>query len=548
MERINGTFIPYEEEKSAHLENWLGTPPEYDHIDEELHCDVVVCGGGLAGVSAAREAAEQGADVVLFEKCTGIQCRSGDFGVIGSQIVREHWGQERDFTDQKLDIVNHLVQESGNRASFQIWKTWADEVGSAFDWYCGSVEDLCCLPETAAAPPEGVKHWLQPARYPDPEAFRLEEERVKAYPCTVQFCPDQRFVFQSHWEKALATGKVRAFMASPVKKLLRGSSGRVTGVIAEGFDGTVYRCTADRGVVLATGDYSSDENMLFYYNPQLKGMWHGFPSVDPEGRCANTGDGHKMAMWVGARMEDTPHATNDHNMGGVLGTASFLELNILGERFMNEDCSGQDVNNIVARLPGQTMYQIFDANWVNEVPLMAPRHGQVCAVVPEEAAARNRSLSSAYGYATPSSVEKAVKRGRVLKADTMEGLVDQMDMTDEARKTALASIRRYQTLAQQGADTDFGKTAKRLSRLETPPYYACKIGLGSVLCVHGGIECDAACRAYDQERRVIPGLYVCGNVMGGRYAVAYPLTVAGSSHSTALTFGRIAGRSAASGR
>jgi hypothetical protein len=463
--------------------------------------------------------------------------------VIGSKLCTEKWN--RDMLDVKDDIVEALVHESGNRANYRLWKMWADEVGDAFDWYAGAVDDLYCLSETTEIPPEDVEHWLQPARYPSPEAFNIDEERYKTYQCTVQFYPDQSFVFNEHWAKAEATGNAKAYLATPAKKLLRDETGRVNGVIAQSYDGKVYKATANKAVILATGDYSSNEDMLHYYNPQTMNIPHFFTSVDPEGNFANTGDGHKMAMWIGGRMEEFPHATNDHNMGGVLGSTGFLELNINGERFHNEDVPGQELNNLLNRLPERTIYTIFDANWVNEVPLMTPGHGQVCAIVSEEAAERNSYLSATYGYANQKMVDDSVASGATLMGNTIEELVDQFEMTDEAKQTAIASIQRYAELAEKGVDEDFNKMGKRLSKLQTPPYYASKIGMGGLLCVHGGIECDLQLRALDSDRNVIPGLYVCGNVMGGRYGSTYPITVPGSSHSSALTFGRIAGRNAA---
>ena len=68
-----------------------------------------------------------------------------------------------------------------------------------------------------------------------------------------------------------------------------------------------------------------------------------------------------------------------------------------------------------------------------------------------------------------------------------------------------------------------------------------------MIAVMGGLESDEEARCYDEEGKVIPGLYVAGNVQGNRFSVDYPLTVPGLSHSIALTFGRIAGRNAALG-
>ena len=527
------------------MEDWLGEAPEYadEDIDEELEADVVVVGGGLAGISAARAAAEEGASVIVFEKCDAYQCRSGDFGVIGSQIYEDNWG--RGCLDMKPDICDEIVKSSGNRSNYALVNKWADAVGEAFDWYCGSVDDLYILKETCEIAPDGVEQWLQPARYPSPEAWNIDDEHYKCYQVTCQFYPSQQFVFDAHVQRAMDTGLVTGYTSTPVKKLLRDEGGPVTGVIAQSYDGTVYRALAHKAVILCAGDYSSDDNMYTYYNPWCRNNRHFFTSVDPEGNFANTGDGDKMAMWIGAKMEEGPHASNNHNMGGVLGSAAFLMLDMHGKRFHNEDVPGQELDNRLHNLYKNGCYQIFDAAWADEVPFLSPSHGQVCAVVSEEAAAKNSYLKSTYGYANQAMVDDSVEEGRTLKADTLEELVAQFEMSDDAKAQALASIEQYNEYAKNGKDEEYGKMPSRMFALENPPFYACKFGLAGLLVVNSGLEVDENQRVLDTEREVIPHLYAAGNNMGGRYACHYPITVPGSSHSSALTYGRLAGIAAA---
>ena len=74
------------------------------------------------------------------------------------------------------------------------------------------------------------------------------------------------------------------------------------------------------------------------------------------------------------------------------------------------------------------------------------------------------------------------------------------------------------------------------------------VSIGISLVLIGGIDCDTRCRALDADKNPVPGLYVAGNTMGGRFLVDYPVTVAGASHSMAMSFGRLAGRNAAAGK
>lgn len=130
----------------------------------------------------------------------------------------------------------------------------------------------------------------------------------------------------------------------------------------------------------------------------------------------------------------------------------------------------------------------------------------------------------------------------MLRADTLEELIELMGLPKEE---ALASIARYNKMCDQKCDEDFGKQEKRLFPVEKGPFYATKFTPAIMIICMGGIESDEHCRAYDVDGNIIKGLYVTGNVQGNRFSAEYPLTVPGISHSMALTFGRIAGKSAA---
>ena len=115
------------------------------------------------------------------------------------------------------------------------------------------------------------------------------------------------------------------------------NAGRVEGVIVEDENGDYKKITASKAVLLATGDYASNAEMMSYYVPWSDRFMSIFPNVDAKGEKTNTGDGQQMGMWIGAKMEDGPHAPMTHHLGGPLGMDAFLLVDINGERFMNED-------------------------------------------------------------------------------------------------------------------------------------------------------------------------------------------------------------------
>lgn len=154
-------------------------------------------------------------------------------------------------------------------------------------------------------------------------------------------------------------------------------------------------------------------------------------------------------------------------------------------------------------------------------------------------------LSTIDNYISPALVEKAVASGKLLRADTLEELVEKTGLPMEQ---TLASLERYNRMCAEGNDRDYGKRALRLFPVEKGPFYAARFIPATMIAVMGGLESDEEARCYDEEGKAIPGLYVAGNVQGNRFSVDYPLTVPGLSHSIALTFGRIAGRNAVQGK
>ena len=319
----------------------------------------------------------------------------------------------------------------------------------------------------------------------------------------------------------------------------------MVGVYATDEDGNTIRVNASKGVVLSTGDISSDKEMLAYYAPEALHYGCFFSSFDAEGNPVNTGDGHKMAMWAGAAMEMGPYAPMGHSLGtNAIGIDPYLMVNQDGERFANEDVGAQELQNQIKRQKGGVAYQIFDSKWKEQLQYMPQCFGGVTHYVPpeEEAAYEHAINHFAAGYASDTYFQSEVDAGSIIPADTIEDLAAAIDVPAD---TLVATVERYNELAHAGKDTDFSKVATRLFPVENPPYYAVPFGDSGMLVLIGGIDCDTDCHALDAEKNPVPGLYVAGNTMGGRFLVDYPVTVAGASHSMAMSFGRLAGRNAA---
>lgn len=542
---------------SSSDEDWLGTEPEIDEskVAKTVDVDVAVVGCGIAGVAACRSVAEDGGLVAAFEKADGPQCRSGEYAVINGK-VQAKWGRDTWTREQIDDIIDSHMVESTYRCKRSIMSKWAHNIGDAFDWWVEANPDLYYAETTRSAiPDESADNFIIPIFYPLPEHYDWKQERFPCYPTSVEFKPDQHVTVEANMQKAIDTGNVQTFYGCFVEKLIM-ENGRCVGLYArDAATGEYIKCNASKGVILSTGDYSQNTKMLKHFCPEVieNNIQCLFTNVDVEGNFTNQGDGIQLGMWAGAQVQQS-HAPMIHHMGGgadlagvgVMGNAGFLNLDLNGKRFMNEDLPGQQLENQIELQKNRESWQIFDSNWPEQLPYMPAAHGGACYYEDYASEDEGPKNNTTYrNYKSPYQLEAAVADGRAVKADTLEELVAKIYPDDTAaQQTALDSIQRYNELAKAGYDEDFHKSASRMWAVENGPFYADKFTTALLLVCIGGLESDEDCHTFDADRNVIPGLYVAGNIQGNRFATEYPIGLKGVSHSMAMYYGYIAGKNA----
>lgn len=531
-------------------EAWLGEAPEFTEADEELSADVIVVGLGDSGVCAVRAAAEEGVSVLAFERCEANTCTGGDVAVIGGDI-QEQYGRGDGFLDpNELSLVHQ--KESSFHTKQPIFNRWAAEMKDVFSWFVDAAGSYI-LPETFSdVPEENQDNYLFPYFVPMPDTYDYTQELLPCYPTSLGFS-SLSVALKNNLDKAVADAgsKLSLRYGCKVERLIM-EDGSCTGVWARDLtNDKVIRASAKNGVILATGDYSSNPDMLARFAPTTVEnnitclwMWR-----DVNGDATNDGSGHKLGSWAGACMQQW-HAPMIHHMGGgagadgrgVMGNNGWLWINREGKRFMNEDLPGQQLENQVELQPGMVAYQIFDASWPDELKYFPCGHG-VANIYSEEELPEWTSEGQRINVRTKADLEKAVSEGRCLTSDTLDGLLAQIDGLDV--DTAKETISHYNELCEAGEDSDFGKSSQRLFAVRTAPFYAVECGPAFMLVCCGGLESDEDCHTYDSGRKVIPGLYVCGNVQGDRFAVEYPISLKGLSVSMAIFYGYVAGKNAA---
>ena len=528
---------------------WLEDAPSISDSDvtEELEADVVVVGLGCAGVPAARAAAEAGASVICLETSSSLNSAASDMAIFGGE-TQATWDRGDGFLDKKT-VVNMHMEECSHHVKQSIISRYYDESGAALDWFLEPSSVYIAEESYADIPEENQENYMYPYMVPMPENYDYTTEDLPCYPTSVGFS-SLATVQGENLQAAVDAGADVHYNTKGVE-LITNDDGSIAGIYAQETESGNYLKITAPAVVLTTGDYLCNEEMMKFYSPETVENGVGVLSTDTddEGNYTNVGEGHKMGVWAGAAIEQW-HAPMIHHMGGgagadgrgVMGNNGYLWLNMNGERFMNEDLPGQQLENQVELQPQRKAYQFFDASWPEQLEYFPAAHGVACFYREEELPEYTAS-GLKINVRTDADIETAVEEGRCLTADTLEDLLGQIEGMDV--ETATATIEHYNELCEAGEDTDFFKSSQRLFPLENPPFYACECDVALNLAALGGLESDEDCHVYNTDREQITGLYVAGATQGGRFAVQYPISLKGLSAGMCMTFGKIAGENAA---
>ncbi|MDR2357843.1 MAG: FAD-binding protein [Oscillospiraceae bacterium] len=492
------------------------TPPDpipEERITETVEADAIIVGGGISGLATAARAAELGLKVIVLEKTGGFVAHGMEISSIGSSVQRRY-GVHVD----KYQFARDWMRICGSRVNEDLLWLFINRSEEAFEWLLGLGGDDVYT-DLWGAYYRGSDFTEYPVAqhiYQKPGVKRWK------YSGALMYC-------EMLYEVAVKGGGkiIRNTQAVRLEK----ENGRVAAVIAKNLkEDRLIRYRGARGVVLATGDIGGDAEMLEAFSP-----WGLLP-----GRCvswpkgSNLGEGHKMGYWAGGKLEAGPWAPSLHMIGYGVFFDFFLHVNPLGNRFMNEDTwSGGKSARILMQPGGDYAFNVFDANWYEDVKRGGPYHGGQGATTPIDQ--RQGFDDEGIGY-RKERLEDIIQRGVGWRADTLEELAEKMGVP---AGNFLKTVRRYNGIVKNGEDVDYGKRPELLTPVEKPPYCAVKIG-PALLNVFGGLETDVKLRVLDGNRTPLGGLLAVGMIAGGFCSVDYPLLAAGNSHGRCLTWGRVA--------
>lgn len=532
--------------------------------------DVIILGTGAAGMAAALAAHETGAEVLLierFDRIGGTSAISG--GVIW--VADNPRMRAEGMADSREDALAYFRSLDHGDLVDETIEAFVDSGPEALA-FLESIDALkvAVLPgypdyylDRPGAKPEGSRaldhdlfalgelgEWagrIYAIEEPKPLMLRetplggataLPPPHVLGERMAARQCGFGQAMVARLLKACLARG-IEPLLGVTAKTLLRDGD-RIIGIDAEQ-GGQPLTLKARRGVVIATGGFEWDTEQRQTF---LRG-----PVTAPASPPTASGGGLKLAMAAGAKLgnmtsawwaptlvtPDAPWASGEQRAQIILIERTVphsIMVNRTAQRFCNEAANYSALGGVFHQFDPTNYdylnlpaYLIFDAQYALRYPLGTRQPGQP---IPDW----------------------------VVRADTLEGLAEQIGI-DGAALTA--TVTRFNANADAGHDPDFGRgtsaydhfygdrsrtgAAVTLGAIREAPFYAVEIQSG-LLGTNGGPRTDGAGRILGHDGAVIPGLFGAGNAIacptGGIYAGA------GGTLGPALTFGYIAGRTAAS--
>ncbi|OWZ85047.1 flavocytochrome c [Natranaerobius trueperi] len=475
-------------EEAGAEDYFKGEVVEVDNASEisDSSYDVVVVGGGGAGLVSAIEANAQGADVVVLEKMPFI---GGNTLVSGGEFnAPNSWVQDNlDIDDSVEQFVEDTLAGGDHEADEDLVRTLAENVTEDGEWMRDYVGVEFIDDYLMHFGGHEVARALYPVGGSGQEIISSLAERAKADDIPIKYNTE-------------------------VTELVTDEEGSVVGVVAEDHKGETATIEAKDGVVLASGGFGANIDMTQEYNPEIDDRYN------TTNQAGSTGDGILMAKEIGADLVDMEFIQTYPACDTQTGHLSYvadtrfdgaIKVNKEGERFVEELERRDVVSEAILDQTDSVGYLMWD-NHIKE----------------------NSNMDN---YMT--EFEDLKKRDQIVKADTIEEAAEFFDIDAEQ---LTETIEQYNEYARQGEDEDFNRRGALLE-LKEGPYYIQKIA-PAIHHTMGGIKINEEARVIDTDGEPIEGLYAAGEVTGGIHGAN---RLGGNAIADLIVFGRIAGGNAA---
>ncbi|HHV78560.1 MAG TPA: flavocytochrome c [Firmicutes bacterium] len=450
--------------------------PEAQPRVEVKEADVVVVGAGGAGLAAAVTAAENGARVIVVEKMP----------MIGGNTLRATGGvnaagtkyqQAMGISDSPEIHYQDTMKGGYNKNIPELVRTMVNEAPKAVDWLISLGADLTRV---------GISGGSTNARSHGPkDGSAVGPEIMKALKAAADAKKDQ----------------IEILLETRATEILM-KDGKAVGIKAQGKNGEIQ--VNAKAVILATGGFGANPDMVAKYQPRLKGF-------DTTNQPGATGDGITMAQAVGAALiqmeEIQTHPTVVPKKGimiteGVRGEGAIL-VNRQGKRFVDELQTRDVVSEAILKQEGGTAFLVFDQQVRDNLK----------------------------------AIETYVKQGLITEANSVEELAKALKIDEKA---LAATVTAYNGFVKAKKDAEFGRKHMK-GALTKSKFYAVEV-TPAVHHTMGGVRINTRAEVLKEDGTAIPGLFAAGEVTGGVHGGN---RLGGNAVADIIVFGRIAGQNAA---
>lgn len=449
--------------------------------------DVVVIGAGGAGFSAAIEAKNAGANVVLLEKMPAV---GGNSLISGAEM-----NAARNWVQPKLGILD----DSAERHAADTFKGGDKK---------GDMKVINVMTANALDAAKWCRDYLG-VRFEDDNLFFFGGHSRKRALIPVGHTGTEFIAkFQA---KADELG-IPVITDMKAEELIKDKTGRVVGVKATSH-GATYTFNAKGGVVLATGGFGANKAMVKKYNPKID---ERFKTTDAPG---TTGEALYMAKRAGAQLVNMGYIQTYPICDPISGVIELIAdsrfdgaimLNQEGKRFVEELERRDVLSEAILKQTGNYCWVLWNDNI-----------GKISNTVKEH----------------PTEYEAFTKQGIMATCPDLKCIAD---FTKMPLKQLESTVKRVSSMAGKGNDKDFHHRGGLMDMSEGQ-YYVIK-AVPSTHHTMGGVRINEKSQALTAKGQVIPGLWAAGEVTGVTHGTN---RLGGNAYTDIIVFGRIAGEAAA---
>ncbi|KEA52380.1 NADH:flavin oxidoreductase [Mangrovibacter sp. MFB070] len=445
-------------------------------LNQPQHYDVVVVGSGGAGLAAAIQACDEGARVLIVEKMSSIGGNTIKASV-GMNAAETRYQKLKGIEDSKELFYQETLKGGHFKNNPVLLREFVEQAPQAIEWLAERGIELSDITITGGM---SIDRTHRPADASAVGGFLI-----------------------SGLVKNVNKRNIDVMLDTSVTQI-RYENGAVAGVELLNDENESLVIDA-KSVVVATGGFSANRDMVVKYRPELD----GFVTTNHKGA---TGSGIAILEAIGAATVDmgeiqihpTVEQTTSYLISESIRGGGAILVSQAGNRFFNEMETRDKVSAQIIALPEKYAYVVFD----------------------EQVRLKNKAA------------DEYIARGFVERADSPRELAGKLGMDYHA---FLATLERYNVFVDKQYDEDFGRKTAMRHPLNQGPFYAIRIAPG-VHHTMGGVTIDTETQVLDASKAVLKGAFAAGEVVGGIHGGN---RIGGNAVADIIIFGILAGRNAA---